>query len=214
MRKFWGALLAVMMATGFACVTASAAGEGDQPPPPPEAATRPPAPPGDAADRQVEMIRQMIVRWESVLGRARTDEAKKLLNEAIGKGKELQSTLEKRTAALRAGQDDVVRNMAGEVQEQYTALSKYLVIVPVFLEIDRTKAMQDEQGKDNPELSAHCQKVIDLLNKKLELQTQLLGLENDLNKERQALAQPVRGMPGMPPAMPPRGAPMPPPEAK
>jgi len=212
MRKFWGALLAAMLTTGFACATASAAAEGDQPPPPPPAVARPPAPPKDAADRQVEMIRQMIERWETVLGRARTDEAKKLLNEAIGKGKALQSTLEKRTAALHAGQDDVVRNMAGEVQEQYTALSKYLVIVPIFLEIDRTKAMQEEQGKDNPELNAHCQKVIDLLNKKLELQTQMVGLENDLNKERQALAQPM--MRGMPPAMPPRGAPMPPPEAK
>ena len=159
----------------------------------------------------------MISRWEEMLSRTHGEEAKTLLNEAISKAKELEATLEKRTAAFQAGQDDVVRNTAGVVQTEYAALGKYFAIIPILLEIDRTKAMQDEQGKDNPDLSAHCQKIIDLLNKKLELQTQLVSLENDLNKERGSLRQPMRGMapaappPGRAPTPPPASAPTPPP---
>ena len=61
--------------------------------------------------------------------------------------------------------------------------------IPIYTEIDRTAARQAAQGKDNPELSAHCQKVIDLLNRKLDLQNQSAAVESDLNAERQTLRQ-------------------------
>jgi hypothetical protein len=199
-------VLTVALATGITCASAWAAGEGDQPPPrPAEPRGGVPGVPRGGPEAQTERIKRAIADWERILGQAHYEPLKKVAGEAISKGKEFQTILEKQTVALQAGKDDIVRNLAGEVQAQDTVLSKYLQIVPICVEIDRTKAMQDKYGKDDADLNARCQKVIDLLNKKLELYTQLIGLENELNKERAAFRQP--GMRG------PREAPKPPPEA-
>lgn len=64
-----------------------------------------------------------------------------------------------------------------------------MAMIQTHMEMDRTEALQAAEGKGNPELSAHCQKLRELLKRQLDLLNQTATLEDELSAERQAIRQ-------------------------
>jgi hypothetical protein len=215
------ALCVMMLATGLAL----AAGEGERRPEPPrgpgegdrrpEPARRPGEFNANSIQNMLQRNKEMVARWEEALGKAHAEETKKFLGEAIEKGKYIESTLEKASAALQAQKEDEARELLAEVREKQADFMKYAAAVPTYLEMDRVRTMQERRGKGDPELNARCDKVVDLLKKKLELQSQIAAVDIELYKERRALLEPREGVPGRAPgAEPPRRPEAKPEEAK
>jgi hypothetical protein len=214
MKKPWRALVAMMMATGLAF----AAGDAEKPPAPPvPPSNAPTAPPHPADDfdpsrlaAQLKQNEEMIARWEQSLSTVRTDETKKVLTEAIAQAKEAQAGLEQLSDAVQAGKVSEARQLAAQLRENRLESLRYAAIVPTYLELDRAMTLQAERGADNPNLNARCQRIIDLLNKRLDLLTQLSAVNREISKERQALQQAIESAPDHAPAAePPKPAPKP-----
>ena len=118
-----------------------------------------------------------------------TDEAKKVFAEAIAMAGEYRAGLEQLSAAVQAGKDDEAGRLTAQLREKRPELWQYAAILPTYVELDQAKTMQAEGGKDNPDLNARYQRIIDLLTKRLDLQNQIGAANRELFKERQALQQ-------------------------
>jgi hypothetical protein len=218
MKTFGLALVAVFTVTGLGFAADDAA-----------RTPTPAAPPGESSaarhhagdfepSRLPALIKQndqMIAHWEEALGRVRTDETKKVLGDAIAKAKEFRAGLEQLSDTIQAGKEDEARQLTGRLRERRPELLQYAATLPSHIELDQMKTLQAERGKDNPELNAHYQRIIDLLNKRLDLQNQLSAVNRDLQVERQALPKSNEAAPGQAPAAePPKPEPAPEPKSK
>jgi len=194
MKKLRPALVAMMMVTGLAF----AAGDAEKPPvPPPRRAN-------DFDQARLPLLvtwaDQLIARWQETSGALHTDEAKKVFGEAIAKAKEFRAGLGQLTEAYKAGKDDEAARLADQLREKRLPLAQYAATLPTYAEIDQAEALQVERGRDNADLDARYQRIIDLLNKRLELQNQVGAVNREIFKERQALQQSIQAAPANAPA--------------
>jgi hypothetical protein len=194
MKKLRPALVAMMMVTGLAF----AAGDAEKPPvPPPRRAN-------DFDQARLPLLvtwaDQLIARWQETSDALHTDEAKKVFGEAIAKAKEFRGGLGQLTEAYKAGKDDEAARLADQLREKRLPLGQYAATLPTYAEIDQAETLQVERGRDNADLDARYQRIIDLLNKRLELQNQVGAVNREIFKERQALQQSSQAAPANAPA--------------
>ncbi len=201
MKKIRLALMAMMMASGLAF----AAGDAEKPAVSPAAAPAPaPRRPGDLDAASLQSVvtwnDQLIARWQMTSDRLHTDEAKKVFADAIAKAKEFRAGLGQLTEAYGADKQDEAARLADQLREQRLPLFQFAAVLPTNAEIDQAETLQIERGRDNADLDARYQRIIDLLNKRLELQNQMGAVNRDIFKERQALQQSMQAVPGNAPA--------------
>ncbi|MGD1000986.1 MAG: hypothetical protein ABSA67_09850 [Candidatus Brocadiia bacterium] len=191
MKKLRLALVAVMMAAGLAFAA------GDARIPPSRRAND-----FDATRLPLLIVwnDQLIARWQELSGPLHTDEAKKVFGDAIAKAKEFRAGLGQLTEAYKAGQDDEAARLTDQLREKRLPLAQYAATLPTYAEIDQAEALQVERGRDNADLDARYQRIIDLLNKRLELQNQVGAVNREIFKERQALQQSIQAAPANAPA--------------
>lgn len=183
MRKLWMAVCATVLAAGMA----TAAGEGDKRPEPPK------RPEGNWMKDGIQRNKDMVARWEQALPDVRNAETKKFMTDAIAKGKAMVETMEKVMAAQQAGKEDEARQLMTQSREAQMEFQKYMMLMPTYQEMDRMQIALEDRGKDNPELAGHCQKALELLKKKLELQNQVAAVDAEINKERMAISMSGHG---------------------
>jgi hypothetical protein len=202
MKKLRWALVAMMMVNGLAFAADDAA--------------KPPAPPPNSSDAFNPARLPALLKWSNTLiakleessGMVRSDEAKKVFAEAIAAANEFHAGLEQLSAAAQAAKDDEVRRLTAQLREKFSELQQYNNILGTWMELDQAKTQQAERGKDNPDLNACYQRIIDLLNKRLDLQNQVGAVNREIRKERQALQQFIQSAPdNAPAAEPPKPAP-------
>ena len=203
MKKLRLALMAMMMASGLAF----AAGDAEKPPVSPAAAPAPaPRRPGDFDAATLSLLvtwnEQLIARWQATSDRLHTDEAKKVFGDAIAKAKEFRAGLAQLAEAYKAGKEDEAARLGDQLREKRLPLVQYTATLPTYAEIDQAETLQVERGRDNADLDARYQRIIDLLNKRLELQNQVGAVNREIFKERQALQQSIQAAPATAPAKP------------
>ena len=203
MKKLRLALVATMMAAGLAF----AAGDAEKPAVSPAAApARPPRRAGDFDAATLPMLitwhEQLTARWQATSDRLHTDEAKKVFADAIAKGKEFRAGLGQLTEAYKAGQEDEAARLADQLREKRLPILLYAATLPTYAEIDQAETLQVERGRDNADLNARYQRIIDLLNKRLDLQNQVGAVNREIFKERQALQQSIQAAPAAEPPKP------------
>jgi len=217
MKNLRPALVAVMVMT--AAGLAWAAGDAEQQAVPANAAPAQPRRGGDDFDPSrlpalITQNDQMIARWEARAGTLHTDEATRAFAEGLAKAREFRAGLEQLSVDYQAGRNDEARELTAQLREKRPELAQYAATLPTCAELDQAKSLQAERGQDNPDLNAHCQRIIDLLDKRLELQKQIGAVNREIFSERQTLRQPIRGAPGNAPgAEPPKAEPNPEPKS-
>ena len=215
MQKLRLAVIAMTMATGLAF----AAGDAGKPAVPPGDAPPPPRRADDFDPSRLPTLLQwnewLIGQWESQSGLVRTDEARKAFAEGIALAKEYRAGLEQLSAAAEAGKEDDAAKLTAQLREKRPDLAQYATILPTHLELDQAKTLQAERGTDNADLDARCERIIDLLNQRLDLQKQIGAVNRELVKQRQALQQSIQNPPDNAPGVePPKPAPQPEPKAE
>lgn len=213
MQKLRMALIAMTMATGLTF----AAGDAEKPPVPPGDAPPAPRRADDFDPSQLPALLQwnerLIGQWEGQSGLLRTDEAKKVFAEGIALAKTYRAGLEQLSAAVEAGKEDEAARLTAQLRERRPDLAQYAATLPTYMELDQAKTLQAERGAGNADLNARCKRIIDLLNKRLDLQKQIGAVNRELFKQRQALQQSLQNPPGNAPAVePPKPAPQPEPQ--
>lgn len=176
MKKLLAVLCAAVLAGGLVV----AAGEGEKRP---EPAKRPE---GNWMKDSLQRNKDTVARWEKALPDIRSADVKKFVTDAIPKGKAIVEVMEKVVAAQQEGKDDDARQLMAQSREMQMEFQKCLTLMQTYMEMERTQTMLDDRGKDSPELTANCQKILDLLKKKLDLQTRVADIDAELSKARTA----------------------------
>jgi hypothetical protein len=209
MKKLGPALVVMMVAAGLAL----AASDAEKPAVPPDVAPSPPQRRADDFDPTrlpalVTWNDQLIARWQERSGTLHTEEATQVFAEAIAKAKEFRAGLEQLSEDFQAGKNDEARGLTAQLREKRPELAQYAATLPTYAELDQAKTLQAERGQDNPDLDARYQRIINLLNKRLDLQKQVGAVNREIFNERQALRQSIPGAPGNAPAAePPKSEP-------
>jgi hypothetical protein len=142
-----------------------------------------------------------------------TDEAKKAFAAGIAMAKEYRAGVEQLTAAIEAGKEDEAARLTAQLREKRPDLWQYSSVLPTYAELDETMTLRAERGKENPDLDARCHRIIELLNRRLDLQNRIGAVNRELFQERTALQLVVRNPPGgtsAEPPKPPQAEPKPP----
>lgn len=197
MRKLWTVSCAVLAAAAIACAQGTPEKRAPEAPKPPQVETDP-----AVMQDTLKRGRETVARWESTLAKARAEDYKKYLADAVAKGKTAMDTLEKAIAAQAAGKADDARQLGAQARTQQTDFFRALNAARIWSDVDRATAIKEDFGKDNPELAARCQKVIDLSKKRVELQNQLAALEAEVAQELRAMVPPPPAAPKKPDAKP------------
>jgi acyl-CoA reductase-like NAD-dependent aldehyde dehydrogenase len=147
---------------------------------------------------------------EEKSGTLHTDEAKKVFADAIATANKFRAGLEQLSADFQAGKEDEARQLIAQLRDWFPEMQQYNNILGTWGELDQVKTLQAARGKDNADLNARCDRVIGLLNKRLDLVNQISALNRELMTEREGLQPLVQNAPGnAPAAAPPKSDPKP-----
>ena len=91
-----------------------------------------------------------------------------MFGDAIAKAKEFRAALAQLAEAYKAGKEDEAARLGDQLREKRLPLVQYTATLPTYAEIDQAETLQVERGRDNADLDARYQRIIDLLNKRLE----------------------------------------------